>query len=314
MEKSEIEGLWTHIHWLSVLEEQGTYTAAAARLGVSKSVVSQRIVELERATGTRLVTRTTRSVRLTDAGLSLTREVRSAYEHIAHSFSSVRDSTGEIRGLVRITAPVAFARQQLVPHLSGFLRQYPQVRIQLDVSDALSSLAAEGYDLAVRHGFQVPETHVAWKLCNTFSVLVATRDYLQREGQPREPADLSTHNCLYYPRNSDQPAWTFERSRRGGEKLERITVPIAGSFATNNSEALRDAALNHLGIALLPDFSAHAALADNRLVQVLRDWTLTGAFADEIYLIRPYSPHVPKAVTALVGYLKEQLCGGFCAA
>ena len=190
MEKAEIEGLWTHIHWLSVLEEQGTYTAAAARLGVSKSAVSQRISDLEKATGTRLVTRTTRSVRLTDAGLSLTREVRGAYEQIARSFSSVRDSTGEIRGLVRLTAPVAFARQQLVPHLSEFLQQYPQVRIQLDVSDALSSLAAEGYDLAVRHGFQVPETHVAWKLCDTGSVLVATRDYLQRHGEPREPGDL----------------------------------------------------------------------------------------------------------------------------
>ncbi|MPQ87380.1 LysR family transcriptional regulator, partial [Pseudomonas sp. MAFF 730085] len=98
MEKAEIEGLWTHIHWLSVLEEHGTYTAAAARLGVSKSAVSQRISDLEKATGTRLVTRTTRSVRLTDAGQSLTREVRSAYAHIARSFSSVRDAAGEIRG------------------------------------------------------------------------------------------------------------------------------------------------------------------------------------------------------------------------
>ncbi len=311
VEKSEIEGLWSHIHWLSVLEEQGTYTAAAARLGVSKSAVSQRISDLEKATGTRLVTRTTRSVRLTDAGLSLTREVRSAYEHIARSFSSVRDSAGEIRGLVRLTAPVAFARQQLVPHLAEFLQQYPQVRIQLDVSDALSSLAAEGYDLAVRHGFQVPETHVAWKLCDTASVLVATRQYLQREGEPREPGELPTHNCLYYPRGTDQPAWTFERTKRGAKNVERITVPIAGSFATNNSEALRDSALSHLGIALLPDFSAHDALASGKLVQVLKDWTLTGAFADEIYLIRPYSPHVPKSVTALVSYLKQKLSGGF---
>ena len=305
MEKAEIEGLWTHIHWLSVLEEQGTYTAAAARLGVSKSAVSQRISDLEKATGTRLVTRTTRSVRLTDAGQSLTREVRSAYAQIARSFSSVRDSAGEIRGLVRLTAPVAFARQQLVPHLSEFLQLYPQVRIQLDVSDTLSSLAAEGYDLAVRHGFQVPETHVAWKLCDTASVLVATREYLQRHGEPCEPGDLTAHNCLFYPRGADQPAWTFERN------AERITVPIAGSFATNNSEALRDSALNHLGIALLPDFSAHAALASGTLVQVLEGWTLKGVFADEIYLIRPYSPHVPKSVSTLVGYLKNKLSAGF---
>lgn len=311
MEKAEIEGLWTHIHWLSVLEEHGTYTAAAARLGVSKSAVSQRISELEKATGTRLVTRTTRSVRLTEAGQSLTRDVRGAYAQIARSFSSVRDSVGEIRGLIRLTAPVAFARQQLVPRLAGFLQQYPQVRIQLDVSDAMSSLAAEGYDLAVRHAFQVPETHVAWKLCDTFSVLVASRDYLQHHGEPREPADLRRHNCLFYPRGTDQPAWTFGRARRGSKDLERITVPIAGSFATNNSEALRDSALNHLGIALLPDFSAQAALANGTLMPVLKDWALTGAFANEIYLIRPYSPHVPKSVTALVNYLKDTLAGGF---
>ena len=311
MEQSEIEGLWTHIHWLSVLEEQGTYTAAATRLGVSKSAVSQRISDLEKASGTRLVTRTTRSVRLTEAGRALTREVRSAYEHIARSFSLVRDSAGEIRGLVRLTAPVAFARQQLVPHLSEFLQQYPQVRIQLDVSDALSSLAAEGYDLAVRHGFQVPETHVAWKLCVTSSVLVATEQYLQRQGEPRDPGDLTSHNCLYYPRGTDQPAWTFERPKRGTRKAERLTVPISGSFATNNSEALRDSAINHLGIALLPDFSAHAALANGTLVQVLKDWTLKGAFADALYLIRPYSPHVPKSVSALVSYLKQKLSDGF---
>ncbi|MFF7708664.1 LysR substrate-binding domain-containing protein [Pseudomonas sp. NPDC007930] len=311
MEKTEIEALWTHIHWLSVLAEQGTYTAAAQRLGVSKSAVSQRIIDLEKATGLSLVMRTTRSVRLTDAGASLTREVRSAYAHIARSFTQVRDSAGAVRGLLRVTAPVALARQQLVPRLAGFLRTYPEVRIQLDVSDAISSIAAEGYDLAVRHGFQVPETHVAWKLCDTHSVLVATRDYLAHAGEPKRPEELAQHNCLFYPRNADAPAWTFEKARRGHAEPERITVPITGCFATNNSEALRDAALNHLGIALLPDFSAQAGLAQGTLVRVLAPWRLRGAFSDEIHLIRPYSLHVPKAVSALVGYLREQLAGGF---
>lgn len=307
MEHTQIEGLWSHIHWLAVLEEQGTYTAAAARLSVSKSVVSQKISDLERATGTRLVTRTTRSVRLTEAGTTLTREVRGAYAHIEQSFRAVRDSAGAVAGLLRLTAPVAFARQQLVPHLAGFFALYPQVRIQLDVSDALSSIAAQGYDLAVRHSFQVPDTHVAWKLCDTASVLVASEQYLARHGEPASPQALSLHNCLYYPRGTDQPAWTFECAA----EAERVTVPISGSFATNNSEALRDAALNHIGIALLPDFSAHAALANGSLRQVLPQWQLRGAFAGEIHLIRPYSPQVPRAVTALVGYLRERLGGGF---
>jgi DNA-binding transcriptional LysR family regulator len=309
MQKAEIEGLWTHVHWLSILEEQGTYTAAAIRLGVSKSAVSQRIVELEKATGLSLVQRTTRSVRLTDAGQALVREVRSAYEQIARSFSDVRDSAGVARGLLRLTAPVAFARQQLVPHLSGFLEAFPEVRVQLDVSDHISSITSEGYDLAIRHSQQIPDTHVAWKLCDTHSVLVATEAYLQRFGNPQRPEDLAQHNCLYYPRGADAPAWTFETPVR--KQTERLTVPIKGSFATNNSEALRDAALTHLGIALLPDFSAQVGLKEGRLIQVLPKWKLTGAFPEEINMVRPYSAHVPRAVSALVGYLKARFVAGF---
>jgi DNA-binding transcriptional LysR family regulator len=311
MQKAEIEALWTHVHWLSVLQEQGTYTAAALRLGVSKSAVSQRISELEKAVGVRLVQRTTRSVRLTDAGESLVRDVRDAYAHIARSFSEVRDSAGTVRGLLRLTAPVAFARQQLVPRLAGFMAQYPEIRVQLEVSDHIASIAAEGYDLAVRHSHQVPDTHVAWKLCDTRSVLVATRRYLDQHGTPQSPEQLTAHNCLFYPRGNDTPAWTFMLPEKTGLADERLTVPIRGTFATNNSEALRDAALHDVGIALLPDFSAQAGLADGTLVQVLAPWRLTGTFAEEINLIRPYSPQVPRAISALVGYLREQFVGGF---
>ena len=120
------------------------------------------------------------------------------------------------------------------------------------------------------------------------------------------PALLTEEYINFMATNFDRLTVT-----RGGKKVERVTVPIAGSFSTNNSEALRDSALNHLGIALLPDFSAHAALASGKLVQVLKGWTLKGAFADEIYLIRPYSPHVPKSVSTLVSYLKDKLSGGF---
>lgn len=305
MRKTDVEGLWSHIHWLSVLEEVGSYTAAAVRLGVSKSAVSQRISELEKATGQSLVQRTTRSVRLTDAGQLLVREVRGAYEHIAESFSQVLDYAGAVRGLVRLTAPVAFARQQLVPRISGFLALNPEVQVKLDVSDHLSSMSAEGYDLAVRHSYQIPDTHVAWKLCNTRSVLVATRAYLENHGMPGSPNELLGHNCLYYPRGSDAPAWTFELPASVTGSGERVTVPITGNFATNNSEALRDAALQHLGIALLPDFSAQAAIDTGALVPVLEHWDLKGAFADEIHLVRPYSRQIPRSVTALVEYLRS---------
>lgn len=309
MEIEKINILWGHLHWLSVLAQQGSYTAAAARLGVSKAAMSQRIAELERAAKVTLVQRTTRSVRLTEAGQRLVDETRAAFEQIEQSFAQVRDLAEQPGGLLRVTAPVALARQQLVPLLADFLKNYPDVRIELDLSDRLSALATEGFDLAIRHTARPPDTHVAWALCATESVLVATRTYLRRQGEPKTPADLQSHNCLHYPRSQDTPAWTFEPRRpQGGE---RVTVPVSGNLAANNSEALREAALTGAGIALMPDFSAQAALRQGKLVQVLPGWKPVGAFAETVYAIRPYTPHVPRAVTALVAHLREGLAGGF---
>ncbi|MET0541283.1 MAG: LysR family transcriptional regulator [Variovorax sp.] len=313
MAQQKIESLWTHLHWLTVLAQQGSYTAAARRLGVSKAAMSQRIAELERAAGVALVQRTTRSVRLTEAGQHLVEDMRQPFEDIAHSFAGVRDLAGVPRGLVRVTAPVAFARQQLVPRLADFLRAQPEVRIELDLSDRLSSLAMEGFDLAIRHTAAPPDTHVAWTLCETRSVLAASRAYLRRRGSPESPQDLAGHDCLHYPRAQDTPAWHFEARTpaRSASAPPRITVPVTGPLAANNSEALRDAAIAGLGIALLPDFSAQAALQSGRLVEVLPQWQPVGAFGDRLYAIRPYATHVPRAVTAFVAWLRDALRGGF---
>jgi DNA-binding transcriptional LysR family regulator len=302
---------WQHLYWLSVLAQQGSYTAAAARLGVSKAAMSQRIAELERMARVMLVQRTTRSVRLTEAGQRLVDDTRHAFEQIEQSFAQVRDLADVPSGLLRVTAPVAFARQQLVPRLSDFLREHPQVRLELDLSDRLSSLATEGFDLAIRHTAHAPDTHVAWTLCATRSVLVASKNYLRRAGTPQTPDELQHHNCLHYLRPHEIPAWTFERLKLGKQKESRQTVPIAGQLAANNSEALREAALTGLGIALLPDFSAQQSLQQGKLVKVLPDWQPVGAFSEQLYAIRPYSPHVPRAVTAFVEYLRRALASGF---
>ena len=310
MEQQKVEQLWGHLHWLVVLAQQGSFTAAAERLGVSKAAMSQRVAELERVAGVALVRRTTRSVRLTEAGQRLVDDTRASFEQIAESVAQVRDLAGLPRGLLRVTAPVALARQQLVPLLADFLRQYPEVRLELDLSDRISSLATEGFDLAIRHTANPPDTHVAWTLCQTRSVLVATPAYLRHSGMPQLPQELARHNCLHYPRSHETPAWTFE-SNRPVQGSERVTVQVSGSLAANNSEALRDAALAGLGIALLPDFSAQDSLRAGKLVEVLPDWTPVGAFAGQLYAIRPYSAHVPRAVSALVAFLRDNLAQGF---
>lgn len=311
MDAHDIENLWIHLRWLTVLAEQGSYTAAAARLNVSKAAMSQRISELERAAGVQLVKRTTRSIGLTEAGQRLVESTRAQYDQIASGFSTVREMAGVARGLIRVTAPVSLARQQLVPNMSAFLRANPEIKVQLEMSDRLVSISTEGYDLAIRHSEHVPETHVAWKLCDTHSVIVATRAYLERRGRPRHPSDLQAHDCLFYPRAAGRGVWTFEPKAAQKTAEAPIVVTVDGCLSANNSEALRDAAIDDLGIALLPDFTAQQAVREGRLEVLLDEWRPVGTFASQIYVIRPYAPHVSRAVTLLIAYLRETFEKGF---
>ncbi|WP_029045020.1 LysR family transcriptional regulator [Cupriavidus sp. amp6] len=310
MENVDKETRWAHLYSLVILGELGSYTAAAERLGVTKGSMSQRIAELERAAGCALVVRTSRSVRLTEAGQGLVDSMRGAFEEIAQSFASVKDHVGEPRGLLRVTAPVALGRQQIVPRIPEFLRRYPEMRIELELSDRFTSLAQEGFDLAIRHSSTAPDTHVAWSLCRTHSVLVATRNYLRRHGTPGQPEDLAAHTCLHYFRRGETPTWSFESVRKSSAATRR-SVSIRGSFAANNSEALREAGAGGLGIALLPDFTAQADLADGKLVKVLPQWRPVGSFGDQLFAIRPYSPYLPRTVRVFVDYLRAELSAGF---
>jgi DNA-binding transcriptional LysR family regulator len=300
--------LWSQVHTLTLLAQLGSFTRVAARAGLSKSAVSQRITELERSVGQTLVQRTTRSVRLTEAGQQLVDQTAEAYAQITRSVVEVRDLATQPRGLVRVTAPVALGRQCIGPHIESFIRANPGIRIELDVSDRLISLANEGFDLAIRHTSTPPDTHVAWKLCDSRSLLVATPAYLRQHGTPRQPEDLSAHACITYLRPG--PAvWKLERGKSADP--ERVSVAVQGPLRASNSELVRDAALAGIGIALLPDFSAAAALRAGHLEEVLAPWRPVGFFGDAVHAIRPWGPRTPKSVQALVAHLREALKDGF---
>lgn len=291
------------LHLLTVLAQTQSFTAAAQRLGVSKASVSTRIRELEKAAGVPLVRRTTRSVVLTEAGLRLAQDIDASFARIAESFSNAKDLAGAPRGLVRVTAPVALGRQVIAPVLPAFLMKYPEVRLELDLTDRLINLAQEGFDLAIRHSDHPPDTYVAWPLSESRSILVASQGYLQRRGTPSHPADLADHDCLMYLRDLDR-TWSFEkaRARKNGE---RISVPVNGPLRANNSEVLREAALGGLGIALLPDFTASDLLKQKQLQPVLPSWKPVGFFGQHIHAIRPWTAQVPRAVRCLVDHLRQ---------
>ena len=354
MASDQLAPLLADLHLLTVLAATRSFTEAARRLGVSKASASARISELERAAGVLLVRRTTRSVGLTEAGQQLVNDMLPAFGRISESYTAVKDLVGEPRGLVRVTAPVALGRQHLAPCVAAFLKRFPEIHIELELTDRFVNLANEGFDLAIRHTNTPPETHVAWVLCETRSVLLASPAYLAARGWPAHPADLAAHDCLLYlgGANTAGGSWTFARAAdapplrsrkpakpaslarpatasearlpasgalapgKSGPGIERVGVNIRGSLRANNSEVLREALLAGLGIGLLPDFSLPPpnAAGESALVRVLPDWQVQGFFGDRIYALRPWSAQVPKAVQCLVEFLREQFAPGFGAA
>jgi DNA-binding transcriptional LysR family regulator len=354
MASDQLAPLLADLHLLTVLAATRSFTEAARRLGVSKASASMRISELERAAGVLLVRRTTRSVGLTEAGQQLVNDMLPAFGRISESYTAARDLVGEPRGLVRVTAPVALGRQHLAPCVAAFLKRYPEIHIELELTDRFVNLANEGFDLAIRHTNAPPETHVAWVLCETRSVLLASPAYLAARGWPAHPADLAAHDCLLYlgGANTAGGSWTFARAAdappprsrnpakpaslarpasaseaslpasgapapgKSATGIERVGVNIRGSLRANNSEVLREALLAGLGIGLLPDFSLPPpnAAGESALVRVLPDWQVQGFFGDRIYALRPWSAQVPKAVQCLVEFLREQFAPGFGAA
>lgn len=311
MSSHDLEAALPDLHMLTVIAQTRNLSQAARRLGVAKSSVSMRLKGLERAIGAPLVRRTTRSITLTAAGQQLVDETGPAFAHIERGMAGVRDLAGAPRGLVRLSAPVALGRQHIAPAIPALLRRYPELRLELDLSDRFVNLTQEGFDLAVRHASRVPESHVATVLCASRSVLLASPEYLARRGVPSHPSELAAHECLLYLRDGGSPSWSFERRERRAREPGRLSVPVRGPLRANNSEVLREAAAAGLGVGMLPDFTAWAGAQTPALVPVLPQWRPVGFFGERLQAIRPWSARTPRAVQCVIDHLRETFARGF---
>lgn len=290
---------FSDMHLLTVLAETRSFVQAAARLGISRSSASMRIAALEKSAGVPLVRRSTRQVSLTEAGEQLVADVAPAFERIASSFHAVHDLTGAPRGTLRVTAPVALGRQHISPSLGHFLLRYPEVRLELELTDRLVNLAHEGFDLAIRHTRHIPDNYVVWELARSESALVGSKGYLARKGKPKHPLELVEHDCLLYTGSPRNLAF-----HRAGSTDEPVYVDVQPRFTANNSEVLRELVLSGAGLGLLPDFSLSED-KDHVLEQVLPEWGVQGYFGIHIIAVRPFSPQVPLAVRCLVNHLQS---------
>ena len=281
------------------LAQHGSFSAAAKDLDIRQSTASKWVAALESDLGSRLVERTTRSVRVTEAGRRLLAHARSVLAAFDEMNGEFEERALEPRGRIRLSVPVVFGRRFVVPALADFLVRHRQVRADLVFDDRYVNLVEEGFDLAVRVGVPADTSARGLKLANGERVLVASPAYLESRGRPRAPEDLRKHDCLLRASADATAVWRFRRKAGG-----YVPAPVGSRLAANNSEAALLMAVRGLGIALLPDWLVEDDLGHGRLAPLLEDFTAPPA---PVYALTPPGRFTPTAIRALTGHLAAAL-------
>lgn len=266
--------------------ESGSVSRAAEELGIGKGVVSKRIAQLEHTIHATLFSRSTRKVVLTPAGEAYREFAQRAMDEMSAGVERLRSMRSELSGAIRLTAPVSWGQHVLSRRLPEFLRAHPGIELELQLTDRRLDLARERIDIALRWSTtQTPE--LLWKPVASIGwVLAAAPSYLKLAGVPTSPVDLSSHTCLGYWRESSDDAWLLVTQRRVPEPCEeRVQVTTSSRYHVDNPEAVLNAAIAGLGIALLPDYVCARELEQGLLQRVLPDWTPQTKFGDRIMAI-----------------------------
>lgn len=274
--------------------EAGSFSEAARRLETSRSAVSKAVAKLEKSLDARLLHRTTRHLSLTEIGQAVAAHCGRLLEEAGEVERLVDSLAAEPRGVLRVSASVAFGTLHVAPALADFLAAHPELTMELTITDRLVDLAEEGYDMAIRVTGEPPLSLVARRLAPVRRKLCATSEYFRRHGVPLTPADLVRHNCLDYTRSGEQGLWRFTGPQ--GE----IAVPVNGSLHVDDDEALSQAVLGGLGLGLLPTFIVGGELQAGRLQAVLSEYIPVERHVYAMYLP---TRHLPSKVRAFIDFL-----------
>jgi DNA-binding transcriptional LysR family regulator len=282
--------------------DAGNFSLAARQLGSTPSTVSRQIKRLEEALGTRLLERSTRSVRITESGAQVYRYCRDMVGAASGAIDAAGQGAGEPRGKVIVSAPVAFAKSVLHPLIPDFLHTFPDVDVQMIFADREIDPLRDEVDIVIRLTREPPLGLAARRLGTVKWLLCASPAYLERHGAPAVPRDLGRHECLYLGDTAGDNRWHFRRD------AESETVEVRGRYTANDVDARLWAAQDGLGIASLPDFAAADALQRGSVVQVLADWAFEArSYMGPIWLLYPPNRFLPSRVRALLDYFASRL-------
>lgn len=275
--------------------ENGSLSAAARQLRLSKSVVSERLAELERSLGCKLLHRSTRKLGLTEDGTAFLPRAQRITRDIAEAAAELTERRGTLSGPLRIAAPVTFGRMHLGPALYPFLTAHPNIQMTLDLDDQRIDVASSGHDAIIRHGMIDDTRLVVWKLAPSRRTLTASAGYLAEHGVPKTLEDLHSHRGIFYT-NRGIGDWRFETAKGP------VSVQARQALGVNNGDMMRDAAVAGLGLAMLPAFIAGPAIKAGELLTVPLQFKPADEF---IYMAHAQGRDPSVKLRALVDHLRR---------
>jgi DNA-binding transcriptional LysR family regulator len=284
--------------------ETGSFSEAGRQSGLNASSVSRQINGLEQELGSRLFNRSTRHVALTEAGelyFDYTGRILSELEEAERAVGAMQE---EPMGTLRLNISVLFGRRYIAPTLPGFLRRYPDVDVELQVTDRYVDLIEDGVDLAIRVGESTGASLITRKLVSVRRLIVASADYVDRHGEPKTPDELADHDCIRFGSTSAAAKWDLEKNGRVKE------VRISGRLFTNNVDMTHTAMLNGGGIAILPTWITGEDIrnGDARIILPAYQPSRSG-FSNDIYAVYPHRRHLSAKVRAYIDFFVEAIKG-----
>ena len=279
--------------------ERGSFARAAEDLGVSPALLSREIKLLEESLGSTLLTRTTRSMSLTDAGRIYYDEATSILDAVTRVETRIRDGSGAVSGHLKVNASTSFGQTVIAPILPGFLEAYPDLRLTLSMDDRVVDMVEGGFDVSIRIRASLPDSAlVARKLGTMRQRVFAAPSYLDRVGIPQTPQDIPRHRVIGFLLADHLSSWTLQ------SPSETVEVELDPPVRVGNSLVLRDLLIAGHGIGTLPDFVSNGPVASGDLVRVLPDWELP---APEIFAVTASRLGIDAKVTAFLDHLREAL-------
>ncbi|EKO3533810.1 LysR family transcriptional regulator [Vibrio fluvialis] len=301
MLNTKLIGLLPDLATFILVVNEGSFTAAAHKLGVTPSALSKLITRLELALSVKLFERTTRKLIITQAGQKVYDQclvmVNAAQQAVELSGS---DHT-EPSGALTVAAPEAFLNSVLQPFVVPFLKQYPQIQLKLRAADGEIDLFKHNIDVAFKLTDKPDENLVLRELCKTNLVLCASPDYLEERGVPTHPTQLTDHDCLYLAETDKDHLWDFLKDD------EFHTVSVSGRYAVNHSQMRLNGVKNGLGIGIFHDFVVQDALAEGKVVQLLKDWTIKSNYHGAIAMQYAQTKYMPARLRVFIDYVMKHL-------